>query len=308
MNILYNNSEQRFRAGVRLVVFIFLSALLIAPSGLVDKNWMATLLVSGGCLGAAFLVIKGMDKRPMSGIGLALNKVWWKEFGLGVLIAFLAQSIIFSFEYGFSWLKITGYGWERAGSEMWAWSAFTYFLTMLSVGFYEELLFRGYPIKNLAEGFTIGKISPARSAWIAVLLTSVLFGFAHAGNPNATTISTFNIVLAGFMLAIPLLLTGRLALSIGIHFSWNWVMGGVYGLPVSGLDGRRSVLQTIEIGPDLWTGGKFGPEAGLLGVLGMAFILICILLYARKLNPSGKIELDESFLKNFKHKKSETVE
>ena len=104
--------------------------------------------------------------------------------------------------------------------------------------------------------------------------------------------------LAGIMLAIPFVLTGRLALSIGIHFSWNWVMGGIYGLPVSGLDGRRSLLQTSEVGPDLWTGGKFGPEAGLLGILGMAFILICIILYAKKIN-SGKLKLDESFLSDY---------
>ena len=241
-----------------------------------------------------------MDKRPVSSIGLEHSKIWWIEFGFGVFIAFLAQTIIFSIEYGFSWLEISGYGWERAGVEIWAWSAFTYFLTMLSVGFYEELLFRGYPIKNLAEGFTIGKVTTQQASWIAVVLTSVLFGFAHAGNPNASTISTFNIILAGFMLSVPFLLTGRLAMSIGIHFSWNWIMGGIYGLPVSGLDGRRSVLQTNEIGPDIWTGGKFGPEAGLLGILGMIFILICILLFAKKRNPSGKIELHESFRNDYK--------
>ena len=300
MNILYNNSEQRFRAGIRIVVFLVISILFIRPSSLISISWVASLSISLGCLLAAFLVVKGMDKRPISSIGLEVSKVWWIEFGLGVFIAFLAQTIIFSIEYGSSWLEITGYGWQRAGIEMWGWSAFTYFMTMVSVGFYEELLFRGYPIKNLAEGFTFGKITSQQASWIAVILTSVLFGLAHAGNPNASAISTFNIILAGFMLAVPFLLTGRLAMSIGIHFSWNWVMGGIYGLPVSGLDGRRSVLQTNETGPDIWTGGKFGPEAGLLGILGMIFILICILLYARKQNPSGKLELDESFKNDYK--------
>lgn len=288
------------------MVFLVISILFIRSSSLISISWVASLLISLGCFVAAFLVVKGMDKRPISSIGLEVSKVWWIEFGLGILIAFLAQTIIFSIEYGFSWLEITGYGWQRAGIEMWGWSAFTYLMTMLSVGFYEELLFRGYPIRNLAEGFTIEYISPQQASWIAVLFTSILFGFAHAGNPNASTISTFNIILAGFMLAVPFLLTGRLAMSIGVHFSWNWVMGGIYGLPVSGLDGRRSVLQTNEIGPDLWTGGKFGPEAGLLGILGMIFILICILLYARKRNQSGNIELHESFKSEFKaNKKSE---
>ncbi|XWN37110.1 MAG: type II CAAX endopeptidase family protein [Balneola sp.] len=300
MNILYNNTEKRFRAGVRLIIFFVLSVLLMAPSGFADTDWLASILISIGCFTAAFLVAKGMDRKSISSIGLEMSKVWWIEFGLGILIAFLAQTIIFSIEYGFSWLEITGYGWERAGTDKWEWSAFTYLLIMLSVGFYEELLFRGYPIRNLAEGFTFGKITSIQASWIAVLFTSILFGLAHAGNPNASAISTFNIVLAGLMLAIPFLLTGRLAMSIGIHFSWNWIMGGIYGLPVSGLDSRRSVLQTNEIGPDLWTGGKFGPEAGLLGILGMIFILICILLYAKNKNPSGKLELHESFKTDYK--------
>ena len=246
MNILYNNSEHRFRAGIRVLVFLVISILFIRPSSLISISWVASLSISLGCFLAAFLVVKGMDKRPVSSIGLEHSKIWWIEFGFGVFIAFLAQTIIFSIEYGFSWLEISGYGWERAGVEIWAWSAFTYFLTMLSVGFYEELLFRGYPIKNLAEGFTIGKVTTQQASWIAVVLTSVLFGFAHAGNPNASTISTFNIILAGFMLSVPFLLTGRLAMSIGIHFSWNWIMGGIYGLPVSGLDGRRSVLHDYK--------------------------------------------------------------
>ena len=306
MNILYNNSEHRFRAGVRIIVFLVLSILLIAPSGFLDLNWLASIAISIGCFIAAFISTKAMGKGTVSSIGLEHSKIWWVEFALGVLMAFLAQTIIFSIEFSFSWLEITGYGWDRAGTEVWVWSAFTYFLTMLSVGFYEELLFRGYPIRNLAEGFTIGQITSKQASWIAVLFTSILFGFAHAGNPNASTISTFNIVLAGLMLAIPFLLTGRLAMSIGIHFSWNWVMGGIYGLPVSGLDSRRSVLQTNEMGPDIWTGGKFGPEAGVLGIIGMTFILICILLYAMKLN-SGKLEVHESFTKTYENKKSEAV-
>jgi hypothetical protein len=245
----------------------------------------------------------------MSAIGLEVSTTWWKEFFIGFFVAFIAQTVIFSIEFGFSWIEISGFGWERASSSPWVFSAVTYFLIMLSVGFYEELLFRGYIIRNLSEGFTLKNVTTVQSTFFAVFLTSILFGFAHAGNPNATFISTFNIILAGLMLAIPYVLTGRLALSIGLHFSWNWVMGGLYGLPVSGLSNRQSIIQTREIGPDLWTGGKFGPEAGLLGILAMVFILICVLIYAKSMN-DNKLELHESFKTDYipsLNEKSETI-
>jgi len=104
------------------------------------------------------------------------------------------------------------------------------------------------------------------------------------------------------MLGIPFLLTGRMAIPIGIHFAWNWVMGGIYGLPVSGLDGRRSVIQTIEQGPDLWTGGKFGPEAGLLGLFAIGLIFLWIFWYGRRIS-GGKIQLHESFTKDYQTQK-----
>ena len=39
---------------------------------------------------------------------------------------------------------------------------------------------------------------------------------------------------AGVMLAAAYLLTGRLWLSMGIHFAWNFTQGGIFGAAVSG--------------------------------------------------------------------------
>ena len=52
----------------------------------------------------------------------------------------------------------------------------------------------------------------------------------------------------------------------------------ILGFPVSGRPLYMvSVLDTQQAGPDLWTGGAFGPEAGLLslfaGLIGLALIL-----------------------------------
>lgn len=300
MNIFYNREQQRFRAGLRFLLFIFIGFIFLLPSGFFNENWLSSIFLVLGSFLALIVLSKTIDRRPFLHYGFILNRTWVKEFLLGLLMAFIAQTFIFGTEYMLNWLEITGFGWQRAGIESWGWSFFTYFILMLCVGIYEEILFRSYPVRNFAEGFTSRKISPQTSAWIAILITSLLFGIAHASNPEASLISTIYIVFAGLMLGLPFILTGRIALSIGIHFSWNWVMGGIYGLPVSGLDGRRSLLQTIETGPDLWTGGKFGPEAGFLGLIGMVIILIWIIIYAKKQN-NGVLKVHDSFNTDYEY-------
>ena len=298
MNIFYNPDEQRFRAAFRFLLFLFIGFIFLLPSGFTDINWLSSILLRCGTFLALVVLSRTIDRRSFSSYGFSFNSLWVKEFFLGVLMAFIAQTFIFCAEYVFGWLEITGFGWQRAGIESWGWSFFTYFILMLCVGFYEEILFRSYPVRNFAEGFINKKISPQISAWIAITITSLLFGFAHASNPDASLISTTYIVIAGLMLGLPFILTGRMALSIGIHFSWNWVMGGIYGLPVSGLDSRRSLLQTIETGPDSWTGGRFGPEAGFMGLIGMAIILVWVITYSKKHN-EGVFKLHRSFMHDY---------
>ena len=107
-----------------------------------------------------------------------------------------------------------------------------------------------------------GAIWPAA---LSILAISVLFGLVHAGNPNATLLGIINVTLAGVMLGVPFLATGRLAMPIGIHFAWNFVQGGVVGVPVSGLAATNSLLITHSIHEDILAGGAFGFEGGLLG-------------------------------------------
>lgn len=134
----------------------------------------------------------------------------------------------------------------------------------------EELSFRGYPFQRLVEA--IGPIG-------AIVVLSVLFGAVHLQNPNSggiLSLGFFNTLLVGVLFAYAYLRTRTLWLPFGMHFSWNFFLGSVYGLPVSGLRDFSVVVRSAAHGPHILTGGAYGIEASLPGtvVLLLGFLLV----------------------------------
>jgi len=109
-------------------------------------------------------------------------------------------------------------------------------------------------------------LGPRGALALAVLFTSALFGLGHAVNPEATAMSVFGLILGGIFYGVTYILTGELALPIGFHIAWNFFENSIFGFPVSGEQFGASFISIQQSGPNLWTGGEFGPEAGLFGI------------------------------------------
>ena len=139
-------------------------------------------------------------------------------------------------------------------------------------GFMEELLFRGIMFRWIEE---LG------GSWVALLLTSALFGLGHFYNPNATAFSSFAIALeAGVLLGGAYMLTRNLWMAIGLHAAWNFTQGWIFDVPVSGTN-QDGMVEAQLSGPELLSGGAFGLEASVIAMVlataaGVALVVLAI--------------------------------
>jgi membrane protease YdiL (CAAX protease family) len=172
---------------------------------------------------------------------------WLRGTGLGVLMAAIAVGLAFAFD-GASVRVFGDWG-------FWLSVSFPLAVGLLLAAVGEELAFRGYPLRRLGDG--IGALP-------SMLLLAVLFGLAHAKNPNATVFSIVNVALAAVFLSFAFFSTGGMALAWGAHFGWNAGLAILFDAPVSGY---RFAVPMVEYTPGrhAWVdGGAFGPEGGIV--------------------------------------------
>ncbi|MCU0493446.1 MAG: CPBP family intramembrane metalloprotease [Chloroflexaceae bacterium] len=293
--IFWNRAERRLRAGWRLVVFglgVFLLLLALSigsvfvglPLLVTPAEVLIAYLSLPASLLSLWLAARLLDRRPLAAFGLQLDSAWWRDLAFGLALGALLMAAVFGLQWAAGWLSISGMWQTAQPNQPFALALLPPLVLFLCVGIYEELLFRGYLLFTLAQGLNWPRLGGARGGLLlALAISAALFGLAHASNPNATLVSSLNIGLAGLMLGLGYVLTGRLALPIGLHITWNFFQGPVFGFPVSGLAeaAQTRVFAIEQGGPELWTGGAFGPEAGLLGLLAMLLGSAAIAGWAR---------------------------
>ena len=194
-----------------------------------------------------FLFMKYIDKQPFFHIGLQTNGRL-KEFNYGIAVGFLIMASAYLFLYFTGEITFEGYN-------------FNYGKILLSIvlfagiSLFEEIIFRGYLLKNLLESF---------NPLVALFISSILFSLIHGSNPNVTTIGLINIFLAGFFLGVSYVFTKNLWFPVALHFSWNFFQS-MFGFRVSGLD-SYSIIEFSIIENNLLNGGEFGFESSILSI------------------------------------------
>jgi len=277
--IFLSPAEPRLRAGWRLLVqtillYVFATAagivalLLGVPLEALNTTW-GQIISFIAVTASVYIARRWLDKRSFESLGLRLDKHALPDIFAGIGITFLQMGLIYLVMLGLGWLTFEGFAWEFDPIGAVISGVLTFLFVFVLVGWHEELLSRGYHLQTLASGINL--------FW-GVIISSAVFGLLHLGNPNATWVSTAGIFFAGLYLAYGYLRTKQLWLPIGLHIGWNFFEGVVFGFPVSGMD--FYALTRIRVhGPEIWTGGAFGPEAGLIVLPSLIVGAFLIYLY-----------------------------
>ncbi len=213
------------------------------------ENYSFRLAVQIVFLGAAILathyMCKNFDKRDLKSLMLTLSiKNAIIGFLIGIVIMFAFAFV--TFLVGFIDFKFQGITIDL----LWG------FIFYLLVAATEEIIFRGYVLANLTDRYS------SRSA---LIVSSILFGVVHLGNDHLTIVGLVTISLSGLLMGMVTLKTKTISTAIGLHWSWNFVQGNVFGLSVSGLN-ESGVFIPTRLATEVITGGDFGAEGSLIAL------------------------------------------
>ncbi|CDR08603.1 CPBP family intramembrane glutamic endopeptidase [Streptomyces iranensis] len=256
------------RLAVMVVLFILVTGFAAGMRGVAGDNPVLSLLFGAAAVAIALTVyaaaVRFLEQRPASdldttvaGSGLRIGI----PIGLGLFVATFALIALFG---GYS----TKGGVSVGG-------AVTLFGMMAGVAVVEELLFRG-TVFRLVEN-----LAGTRGA---LAISGLLFGAIHLVNPGATVWGSLAIAIeAGLMLGAAYAATRTLWLPIGLHFAWNFAQSGIFGITASGNeDMPGGLVHGVLSGPDVISGGGFGPDASIFAILVCAVPTVVFLSMAKR--------------------------
>lgn len=204
--------------------------------------------------------VKYVDKEKFIDIGFRFkNRI--NEFWTGLLIGFIIMLI------GFGLLVLLDEIKFQEIAINFKEISFSIALFIL-VSLTEEILYRGYVLRNLMYSF---------DKYIALIISSIIFSTMHGLNPNVDTIGFLNIFLAGILLGITYINTKNLWFPIALHFSWNFFQTFL-GFNVSGQNAYSVINFKIEKSTIL-NGGAFGFEGSILSLIAITITIIAIIIY-----------------------------
>ncbi|MEL1253954.1 type II CAAX endopeptidase family protein [Flavobacterium sp. DGU38] len=253
-----------FMAVVIIGQQFFSRLLALTPLDKDYRNLLKGLLVSSACIFSYILFFKKYDKRIITEFS---TKGIVKNISLGILISVILQSLTIFVMYlngNYSIVNINPVSFVLIP-----------FAIMFTVAIIEEILVRGIIFRILEEKL---------GSYISLTISAVLFGVFHLANPHGTLLSSICIIMAGFLFGAAFIYSRNLWLPIALHFAWNFTQSGIFGAITSGNEKTNSLFEAKIQGPEIITGGEFGPEGSIQAIVFCTLGTILFLILIHKEN------------------------
>ncbi|MDR3625388.1 MAG: type II CAAX endopeptidase family protein [Ignavibacteriaceae bacterium] len=218
-------------------------------------------------LTATWLALKFIDRRAFKTIGFASGNII-KDLFTGVVIG----SVWLCASLGIAWI----FGWAVPVYP----AGFSWNILLISA---VSMLLNVAAQELLLCGFIFQTIRNRSNVTIAIIISAALFAGYHLGAFKGEWLPAVNVFAAGVFFCIAYLITNNLWLPVAIHFSWDVLLGPVFGITESGRSNLGGGWKMFTVnGPKLLTGGPFGMEGGLIVTITTAITIIFILIFYRQ--------------------------
>ena len=271
MHLFYNKNKQLRNIWWVALFFLVLGSLTL-PAILVANHygWEVSMLMQALIVVTANFIMQAFRRKPITELTGSLNSLWIKNFGIGLGIGAALMLIPAGLLYLGGWV---------------AWQATSFDLNtvmqaaglFLCVAVAEEFLFRGFLFQRLGNG--LGYV-PAQ------IIIPAYFLLTHMNNPgmtgNSQILASVNIFLASILFGWAFIKTKSLAMPLAIHFMANFVQGTILGFGVSGGEQTGLLKPVFNQAPQWLTGGSFGLEASVPGLICVVMALVLIGIWRRE--------------------------
>ena len=251
--------------GIALVASYGLNVVETLSSGAPMSPGLLTTVLITGFLPIFFIVwfwLWLLEKRGLASVGMGLKGAL-RNYLRGLLVGLLmfGGAVAVMSLLGFTEIENPFSGASTS-------AAFMVLIGWIVQGAGEEVVTRGFLLQIF--GRTTNTLT-------GILVSALIFTAFHALNANTGWLPFLNLFLFGVFAALYTLWEGGLWGIFAIHSIWNWAQGNLFGFEVSGnVIESGIILDLAETGPDIITGGLFGPEGGLAVTLvlliGMALV------------------------------------
>jgi hypothetical protein len=312
--LFFNRTERRLRAFWRIAIqmvarFLFLFAIahairwIVVSLGYLDasrsamhvlKAWtpdvpayqaLQKFAEMAAALASAALATRFLDRRRFASLGFSLgSRMWWCDFLVGLAAGMIAIGAVLGLAVGLRWVVVTG--WmvtQHTAHSLFAWAAWA-LVACIANGVEEEVADgRGYMMRNAAEGLAWRRLSVRGAVIASWLLTSAFFGVAHFSGEGGLQV-VVNLAAVALLFGLGYVLTGQLAMAIGLHTTWNLAQILGAGQRAVGTEPVAALLTVRYEGPALWVGsasGAFRLESGLLALVACAVGVALALAWVR---------------------------